>query len=156
MEPRELETSLRGGDGNERRARAGSDGKEKKRLFLPFPSLPSSPLSLIINSNIHQKVIASDWGRGRWSWNKRKIKITWDKKINYNIYIDLDTNLRHHFQGKNQSQCNLRWVCFLFASKWNGKWNYRLQYPDYILTRRLIRNNSSIQELIKGNYLRHK
>ena len=43
----------------------GSDGKEKKRLFLPFPSLPSSPLSLIINSNIPQKVIASDWGRGR-------------------------------------------------------------------------------------------
>ena len=43
----------------------GSDGKEKKRLFLPFPSLPSSPLSLIINSDIPQKVIASDWGRGR-------------------------------------------------------------------------------------------
>ena len=44
-------------DGNERRARAGSDGKEKERasLFLPFPSLPSSPLSLIINSNIPQR-----------------------------------------------------------------------------------------------------
>ena len=48
-------------DGNERRARAGSDGKETERegkgpsLFLPFPSLPSSPLSLIIlNSNITQ------------------------------------------------------------------------------------------------------
>ena len=47
-------------DGSERRARAGSDGKEKERegkaasLFLPFPSLPSSPLSLIINSNIPQ------------------------------------------------------------------------------------------------------
>jgi len=54
-----------GDDGNERRARAGSDGKDRKSLFLPFPSLPSSPLFLIINSNIHQKVIASDWGRGR-------------------------------------------------------------------------------------------
>ena len=48
-------------DGNERRARAGGDGKETERegkglsLFLPFPSLPSSPLSLIIlNSNITQ------------------------------------------------------------------------------------------------------
>ena len=44
--------------GNERTALAGSDGKEKERegkvasLFLPFPSLPSCPLSLIINSNI--------------------------------------------------------------------------------------------------------
>ena len=54
-----------GDDGNERRAPAGSDGKDRKRLFLPFPSLHSSPLSLIINSNIPQKVIASDWGRGR-------------------------------------------------------------------------------------------
>ena len=47
-------------DGNERRALAASDGKEKERegkvasLFLPFPSLPSCPLSLIINSNIPQ------------------------------------------------------------------------------------------------------
>ena len=40
-------------DGNERGARAESDG--------------ASPLSLIINSNIPRKVIASDWGQGRGS-----------------------------------------------------------------------------------------
>ena len=40
-------------DGNERGARAESD--------------EAAPLSLIINSNIPQKVIASDWGRGRGS-----------------------------------------------------------------------------------------
>ena len=45
-----------GDNGNNRIARAGSDGKEKKReLLFPFPSLYSPALSLIINSNIPRK-----------------------------------------------------------------------------------------------------
>ena len=39
----------------------GVMGRKKREHFSPFPSLLSSALSLIINSNIPQKVIASDW-----------------------------------------------------------------------------------------------
>ena len=41
------------------------EGKRERGLFLPFPALLSLPLLLIINSDIPQKVIARDWGRGR-------------------------------------------------------------------------------------------
>ena len=54
-------------DGNEDRTRLESDGKEKEReLHCFFSSYQSyCPLSLTIDSNIPQKVIASDWGQGR-------------------------------------------------------------------------------------------
>ena len=54
-------------DGNEDRTRVESDGKEKERELHCFFSSHQSycPLSLTINSNIPQKVIASDWGQGR-------------------------------------------------------------------------------------------
>ena len=53
-------------DGNEDRTRVKSDGKEKERKLHCFFSSHQSycPLSLTINSNIPQKVIASDWGQG--------------------------------------------------------------------------------------------
>ena len=59
--------ALEGYDGNEDRTQAESDGKEKERkLNFLFSSHHSyRPLSLTINSNIPQKVIASDWGQGR-------------------------------------------------------------------------------------------
>ena len=41
----------------------GVMGKKKREHFFPFPSLLSPALSLIINSNIPQKVIASDWDK---------------------------------------------------------------------------------------------
>ena len=59
--------------GKEGRTREESDGKGKERKLHFFsPSHHSfRPLSLTINSNILQKVIASDWGQcrggeGRW------------------------------------------------------------------------------------------
>ena len=58
-----------GYDGNEDRTQAGSDGKEKERKLHFFcPSHHSfRPLSLTINSNIPQKVIAGDWEQcGGW------------------------------------------------------------------------------------------
>ena len=41
----------------------GVMGRKKRERFFPFPSLLSPALSLMINSNIRQKVIASDWDK---------------------------------------------------------------------------------------------
>ena len=55
------------GDGNEDRTRVESHGKEKERKLHCFFSShqPYCSLSLTINANIPQRVIASDWGQGR-------------------------------------------------------------------------------------------
>ena len=58
--------SAKGDDGNERRPRAGSDGKVNERKGLFSPSHHSVRLSFPFKSTqlSPKKVIASHWGRG--------------------------------------------------------------------------------------------